>query len=319
MAATRNVAVLLFPDVELLDFAGPFEVFTTASRWSDPPAFHVYTVAEKLEPVAARNGLSVNPHFLLETCPPPDLLVVPGGLGTRKEMNNEALVDWIGQAAAKAEVVLSVGTGALLLAKAGVLDNLEATTHHGAIDLLRQEAPKATIREGVRFVDNGKVVTSAGIATGIDAALHVVGRLLGQEQAEKTARHMEYPWPSRSGAILGVHHVQLTVPKGAEDEARRFYCQTLGLPEVEKPTSLQARGGLWLQVGDRQVHIGVEDGVNRLATKVHIAYEVHDLSGWKKKLAALGIEIIEGVPIAGYDRFEFRDPFGNRVEFLQRR
>jgi transcriptional regulator GlxA family with amidase domain len=218
MAATRNVAVLLFPDVELLDFAGPFEVFTTTSRWSEPPAFHVYTVAEKLEPVVARNGLSVNPHFLREACPPPDLLVVPGGLGTREEMHNEALVGWIGRAA-KAEVVLSVGTGALLVAKAGLLDGLAATTHHGAFDLLRQVVPKATIHEDVRFLDNGKVIASAGIAAGIDAALHVVGRLLGQEQAEKTARQMEYPWPSRSGAILGVHHVQLTVPKGAEEDA----------------------------------------------------------------------------------------------------
>ena len=121
MPATRNVAVLLFLDVELLDFAGPFEVFSVASRWSDPPAFSVYTVAEKPGPVVAKNGLSVNPHHLLADCPAPDVLVVPGGLGTRKEMNNAGLVGWIGRAAAKAEVVLSVCTGALLLAKAGLV------------------------------------------------------------------------------------------------------------------------------------------------------------------------------------------------------
>jgi transcriptional regulator GlxA family with amidase domain len=194
MPVTRNVAVLLFPDVELLDFAGPFEVFSVASRWAEPPAFSVYAVAERPGPVLAKNGHSVNPHHLLADCPAPDLLVVPGGQGTRKEMNNEALVGWIGQAAAKAEVVLSVCTGALLLAKAGLLDGLAATTHHGAIDLLRQVAPKATIREGVRFLDNGQVVLSAGIASGIDAALHVIGKLLGPDQADKTARHMEYPW-----------------------------------------------------------------------------------------------------------------------------
>lgn len=194
MPATRKVAVLLFPEAELLDFAGPFEVFSVASRWVKPPAFNVFTVAEKPGPLIAKNGLSINPHHLLADCPAPDVLVVPGGQGTRKEMNNEALVAWIGQAAARAEVVLSVCTGALLLAKAGLLDGLTATTHHGAIDLLRQVAPKATIREGVRFLDKGKVVTSAGIATGIDAALHVVGKLLGPEQAEKTARYMEYAW-----------------------------------------------------------------------------------------------------------------------------
>jgi transcriptional regulator GlxA family with amidase domain len=133
MTATRNVAVLLFPGVELLDFAGPFEVFSVASRWSDPPAFRVYTVAQRPGPLVARNGVSINPHYLLDDCPAPDVLVVPGGLGTRTEMNNEALVGWIGRAAARAEVVLSVCTGALLLAKAGLLDGLEATTHHGAV------------------------------------------------------------------------------------------------------------------------------------------------------------------------------------------
>jgi transcriptional regulator GlxA family with amidase domain len=194
MPATRNVAVLLFPDVELLDFAGPFEVLSVANRWSDPAAFSVYTVAEKPGPLATKDGLSVNPRHLLADCPPPDLLVVPGGLGTRREMNNEALVAWLGQAAAKAEVVLSVCTGALLLAKTGLLNGLTVTTHHGAIDLLRQVAPNATIREGVRFLDNGSVVLSAGVAAGIDAALHVVSKLLGREHAEKTARHIEYQW-----------------------------------------------------------------------------------------------------------------------------
>ena len=119
--------------------------------------------------------------------------------------------------------------------------------------------------------------------------------------------------------IRGIHHVQLTVPKGAEEEARRFYCRVLGLPEIQKPASLAGRGGLWLQVGDRQVHIGVEDGVNRYATKAHIAYEVSNLEEWKLKFASFGIEVIDSIPLPGHDRFEFRDPFGNRVEFIQRR
>jgi catechol 2,3-dioxygenase-like lactoylglutathione lyase family enzyme/ADP-ribose pyrophosphatase YjhB (NUDIX family) len=119
--------------------------------------------------------------------------------------------------------------------------------------------------------------------------------------------------------ILDIQHVQLTVPKGAEAEARRFYCGVLGLPEVQKPASLTGRGGLWLRVGDRQVHIGVEDGVDRQASKAHIAYEVSSLEEWKRKLATLGIEVIDGIPLPGHDRIEFRDPFGNRVEFIQRR
>jgi transcriptional regulator GlxA family with amidase domain len=122
------------------------------------------------------------------------VLLIPGGQGTRKEMHNPALIDWIREASTKAELVLSVCTGALLLAKAGLLDGLEATTHHGAIDLLRQTASKTTVHADRRFVDNGRVVCSAGIAAGIDMSLHVVSRLLGQEVAMKTARQMEYPW-----------------------------------------------------------------------------------------------------------------------------
>jgi len=192
--ATRTLAILLFDDVEVLDFCGPFEVFSVANRFIDPPVFSDLTVAEKAGPVLTRGGLSVNPHHRLANCPQPDILLVPGGQGTRKEMHNPVLIDWIRQASSKAELVLSVCTGALLLAKAGLLDGLEATTHHGAIDLLRQTASKTAVHSDRRFVDNGQVVTSAGIAAGIDMSLHVITRLLGKEVAEKTARQMEYPW-----------------------------------------------------------------------------------------------------------------------------
>jgi catechol 2,3-dioxygenase-like lactoylglutathione lyase family enzyme len=117
--------------------------------------------------------------------------------------------------------------------------------------------------------------------------------------------------------ILSVHHTQITIPKGAEAEARAFYCDLLGLREIEKPDSLAGRGGFWLEVGDRQVHVGTEDGVERSTTKAHVAYLVDDLESAREKLEANAIKIIEGIPIPGYSRFEFRDPFGNRVEFLQ--
>lgn len=190
----RNLAILIFPDVEVLDFCGPFEVFSVANRFTGTAAFNVFTVAEKPGPVLARNGLSVNPHYRLDDCPTPDLLLVPGGQGTRTEMHNAALVAWIKAQAERAELVLSVCTGALLLAKAGLLDGLQAATHHGAIDLLRQVAPHTTVRPDRRFVDNGRVVCSAGIAAGIDMSLHVVARLAGAEIARQTAEQMEYPW-----------------------------------------------------------------------------------------------------------------------------
>ena len=194
MSKTRTLAILVFDDVEVLDFCGPFEVFSVANRFTDPPAFSVLTVAEKAGPVVTRGGLSVNPHHRIADSPQPDILLVPGGQGTRKEMHNPVLIDWLKQASVKAELVLSVCTGALLLAKAGLLDGLEATTHHGAIDLLRQTASSMRVHADRRFVDNGRVVCSAGIAAGIDMSLHVVSRLLGREIAVKTARQMEYPW-----------------------------------------------------------------------------------------------------------------------------
>jgi transcriptional regulator GlxA family with amidase domain len=164
-----------------------------ANRFTGPPAFNVLTVADKPGPVLTRGGLSVNPHYRLADCPRPDLLLVPGGQGTRREMHNAVLTDWIKARSQEAELVMSVCTGALLLAKAGLLDGLEATTHHGAIDLLREAAPKTMVHADRRFVDNGRVVCSAGIAAGIDMSLYVVGKLLGLEAADKTARQMEFP------------------------------------------------------------------------------------------------------------------------------
>ena len=118
--------------------------------------------------------------------------------------------------------------------------------------------------------------------------------------------------------ILRVQHAQITIPKGSETEAREFYCGVLGLKEIPKPESLQGRGGFWLEVGAFQVHVGTEDGFDRTKTKAHVAYEVEDLEGWRHKLEENGIKILEGVPIPDYNRFEFRDPFGNRVEFLEK-
>lgn len=117
--------------------------------------------------------------------------------------------------------------------------------------------------------------------------------------------------------ILGLHHAQITIPKGTEEKAKDFYCQVLGLEEIEKPVSLQGRGGFWLQVGDKEVHVGTEEGFDRLTTKAHLAYQVEDVSYWRSVLIENGIKILDSVPIPNFDRFEFRDPFGNRVEMIQ--
>jgi catechol 2,3-dioxygenase-like lactoylglutathione lyase family enzyme len=119
--------------------------------------------------------------------------------------------------------------------------------------------------------------------------------------------------------ILRVQHAQITIPTGAETEARKFYCDFLDLNEIPKPESLKGRGGFWLAVSAFQIHVGTEDGFDRIKTKAHIAYEVEDLNTWRERLENSGVKIIEGVPIPHYSRLEFRDPFGNRVEFLERK
>ncbi len=143
-------------------------------------------------------------------------------------------------------------------------------------------------------------------------AFHVESILLVMEIS------FDYEFTGVGKMILGVHHVQITIPKGTEDAGKRFYCEVLGLQEVEKPDSLKGRGGFWINVGDRDVHIGTEDGFDRLTTKAHIAYEVKDIGFWRNRLSEEDIKIIEAVSIPGFDRFEFRDPFGNRVEIIQR-
>lgn len=198
MNRSRNVAILIFDEVEVLDFCGPFEVFSVAGRGDDLNPFTVYTVAEKSEPIMARNHLSVNPRYTIMDCPQSHILLVPGGYGTRREMYNTTLIDWIKGRSREVELVLSVCTGALLLAKAGLLEGLAATTHHGAIDLLKETAPNTTVQEDKRIVDNGRIIVSAGISAGIDMSLYVIAKLLGKELALKTAQYMEYDWKPQS-------------------------------------------------------------------------------------------------------------------------
>lgn len=194
MTSARNLGILLFPDVEVLDFCGPYEVFSIANRFGAATLFYVFTVAENSGLVMTHNGLSVNPHYRLTDCPRPDIILIPGGRGTRTEMNNAPLVQWIRHIATNAELVLSVCTGSLLLAKAGLLDGLETTTHHGALELLRDTAPTATVRSDRRYIDNGRIICSAGISAGIDMSLYVVAKLHGDDVATKTAKQMEYHW-----------------------------------------------------------------------------------------------------------------------------
>jgi transcriptional regulator GlxA family with amidase domain len=190
----RRVAILLFDDVEVLDFAGPFEVFGVASSPSGEAAFEVVTVALEPGEVAARNGLRVVPSVTAEALAGIDIFVIPGGPGTRREMASPAMLDFVRSASAAAELTLSVCTGALLLGAAGLLYGRGATTHWAAIGELEALNSGARIIPGARIVDSGSLVVCAGVSAGIDGALHLVERLVGRAQAQATARAMEYDW-----------------------------------------------------------------------------------------------------------------------------
>jgi len=193
-----NVGILIFDDVEVLDFAGPFEVFSRtrmrpgveSRRSSEGAPFNVYSVARIKQPVITTGGLEIQPRYDFTNCPPVDLLVVPGGWGTRRLLDNDDTLSWIRKVAEGGARITSVCTGSLLLAKAGLLKNKAATTHWGALETLAALDPTIKLRRK-RYVDQG-IITSAGISAGIDMALYVVGELLGPEVSEDTARYMEY-------------------------------------------------------------------------------------------------------------------------------
>ena len=196
----KTIGIYLFDNIEVLDFAGPFEVFSTAQRLhamaSENPAarlFNVVTIAAEKKEVAARGGLQVVPMYAIEYHPHLDVLIVPGGVVVA-EMNKKNVLSWISTTSECAEITASVCTGAFLLAQAGLLNGMEVTTHWEDIKELRLSFPELRVKENTRWIDNGHIITSAGITAGIDMSLHLVSRLVGKEHAVKTARQMEYDW-----------------------------------------------------------------------------------------------------------------------------
>jgi transcriptional regulator GlxA family with amidase domain len=188
---------LIFPAVEVLDFCGPFEVFSVVRlnedrRRDEPSPFEVLVIAEERGVTVASGGLKVIPNCTLDDCPPLDILVVPGGWGTRGEINNQRLVQWIGETGREVETLTSVCTGAMLLGKAGLLDQRRATTHWKSLDWMRATFPGVIVVDDQHVVEDGNVITSAGISAGIDMALRVVARYHGEPVAEATSRTMEY-------------------------------------------------------------------------------------------------------------------------------
>jgi transcriptional regulator GlxA family with amidase domain len=194
LGKSMNIGIYIYNQAEVLDFSGPFEVFSTASRLDvavEP--FSVFLVSETGKTVTARAGFSVNPTFGFHDHPHIDLLVIAGGVHT-EEIKKSQVLHWIASTAKKAKLVASVCTGAFLLAEAGVLSNQNVTTHWEDIPDLRKNYPNLHVHANKRWIDEGQIVTSAGISAGIDMSLHLVSRLHSKELAEKTAKQMEFDW-----------------------------------------------------------------------------------------------------------------------------
>jgi len=196
----KRVGIVLFNDIEVLDFCGPFEVFSATrlneeKRREESSPFEVFLVAETLSYVTTTGGMKVIPQYSFENCPRLDILVVPGGWGTRKELNNIVILEWLRSRAAEVETLTSVCTGSMLLGFAGLIDGLHATTHWRSLDWMRDSFPAVFVEYEQHVVEDGRVFTSAGISAGIDMALKVVARYYGEDIARATAVHMEYPFP----------------------------------------------------------------------------------------------------------------------------
>jgi len=201
---TRNVAIVVYENAEPLDWTGPYEVYNDAAEIggaNGEPAFRVYIVSKKKEPVDAQ-GLSITPTYSIADAPKPDIVLFPGGPSS-KVYDDPEFFAWAKKVSKEAEIAQSVCTGAFVLGKAGLLDGLEVTTFHGAIDNLQETYPKAAVKRGRRFVDNGHVVTTAGISAGIDGSLHIVARLLGRRVADDVAMYMEYAWSPEPSLAMG--------------------------------------------------------------------------------------------------------------------
>ncbi len=197
-AQPRNVGILIFPDVEILDFCGPFEVFASATLPAQTEVgpetrlFEVFTVAERSEIVACRGGLLVQPNHTLDDHPPLDLVVVPGGYGTRREQENPVVLDWIARQRRTGALTTSVCTGAFVLGAAGLLNGLRATTHWTTIDGLRTNLPTTEVLTDARVVDEGEIITSAGVSAGIDMGLRLAELLAGTAAAQAVQLIIEY-------------------------------------------------------------------------------------------------------------------------------
>lgn len=205
----KTVGIVIFDDIEVLDFCGPFEVFAAtrldeAKRRDEPSPFVVLLVSERGGTITTSGGMRVAADHSFATCPQLDILCVPGGWGTRRELANPVMLEWLRTRARQVELLTSVCTGAMLLGFASLLDGRSATTHWRSLDWMADSFPQTRVVRDRHVVDDGDLITSAGISAGIDLALQVVARYCGEAVARGTARHMEYPYPESNERRIGL-------------------------------------------------------------------------------------------------------------------
>ncbi len=189
----KKVGILIFDEVEVLDFAGPFEVFSITENDEGKKAFEVHTIAKSKELISARNGLQIKPDYDFIGTPQLDILIVPGGYGAEEiEIHDKATIEWLKWNSTRVEIMASVCTGAFLLAEAGLLDGKQVTTHWMDTDRLEKEYPRLCVLRKVKFVDSHPIITSGGISAGMNMSFHIVKKLLGADIARNTAKRMEY-------------------------------------------------------------------------------------------------------------------------------
>lgn len=304
----RRVAILIFDDIEVLDFAGPFEVFNVAGEVNDPPPFETYTVALEDRPIRARGQLQIIPHYTLDNCPKPDIAIIPGGFGTRALMDNARLMDWIRQQAEEAEYLLSVCTGALLLARAGLLDGLNATTHHTAFDRLEKEAPTCHIIREARYVDNGKIITSGGISAGIDMSLYVLGRLVPVEAYDNTISEMEYGWDYPA---VTYHPAQVDSTAKKCVAYLTYHEMPDGTDDDHLPVELLREQGIeieWVVWDDPAVDWGRYDAVI-VRSPWDYYVRIEEFRGWLDKIEAMNVPVVNSIPLIRWnmDKFYLRE------------
>jgi putative intracellular protease/amidase len=287
---TRNVAIVIYENVQPLDWTGPYEVYNDAGRFgaaNGQNAFRVYTVSKTAEPLNAQ-GLKIVPNYSIADAPRPDIVVFPGGPADRIH-DDPVFFAWAEKAAREAEIAQSVCTGAFVLAKAGLLDGLEVTTFHGAIDSLQREYPKAMVKNGRRFVDNGRVVTTAGISAGIDGSLHVVARLLGRRVADQVATYMEYHWSPDAFLATGYAYMNpSTDARGRLVQSAEMLYDEKSYAEAEKafravlrddPSSRDAWSGVGAALRAQKKHAAAAEAIARSvegSTDRHAGYVLYD-------------------------------------------